>query len=62
MIQTDNSLRALRNDELDAVNGGTITFGGTMATSQFVNPGVIHGFDPQPDPPAIPVGIIPGPH
>ena len=54
MSQTNNQVRALRDDEVDAVNGGIIVIGGTPATSPFVNPLLIHGFNPQPDPPAIP--------
>jgi hypothetical protein len=40
----------LRDDELDPVNGG---FG---FVEHFTSPLVIHGFNPQPDPPAAPLG------
>ena len=41
--------RVLRDDELDVVSGGFAT------VASFTNPLVIHGFNPQPDPPAAPV-------
>ena len=41
------STDALHDDELNIVTGG-------IAASQvWVNPMVIHGFNPQPDPPAV---------
>jgi hypothetical protein len=48
-IENSQVERVLRNDELDTVSGG-VGFGGL-----FTNPLVIHGFNPQPDPPAMPV-------
>jgi len=55
-IENSQAARVLRNDELDAVTGGIIIIGGKPATSLFVNPLDIHGFNPQPDPPVMPVG------
>jgi len=55
-IETSQAARVLRDDELDAVTGGIIVIGGKPATSPFVNPLDIHGFNPQPDPPAMPAG------
>ena len=51
MDKNENSQveRVLRNDELDTVSG---SFG---CVELFTNPLVIHGFNPQPDPPAVPV-------
>ena len=49
-IENGQVERVLRDDELDAANGG---FG---FVEHFTSPLVIHGFDPQPDPPAMPIG------
>jgi hypothetical protein len=43
--------RVLRDHELDIVNGG---FG---FVEHFTSPLVIHGFNPQPDPPAMPLPL-----
>jgi hypothetical protein len=43
--------RVLRDHELDTVNGG---FG---FVEHFTSPLVIHGFNPQPDPPAMPLPL-----
>jgi hypothetical protein len=48
-IENNQVERVLRDDELNTVNGG---FG---FIEHFTNPGVIRGFNPQPDPPALPV-------
>jgi hypothetical protein len=48
-IENSKVERVLRDDELDIVNGG---FG---LVDRFTNPLVIHGFNPQPDPPAAPL-------
>ena len=48
-IKNSQVERVLRTDELDTVSGG---FG---FIERFTNPLVIHGFNPQPDPPAMPV-------
>jgi len=47
--------QALTADELDHVAGGTIVY-------QFgwVSPMAIHGFNPQPDPPAVLAHVLPG--
>ena len=42
----------LRDDELDSVTGGIIIIGGKSALGQWTSPLDIHGFNPQPDPPA----------
>ena len=51
MDKIDNNQveRVLQDDELDAVSGG---FG---FIERFTNPLVIKGFNPQPDPPGVPV-------
>ena len=45
---TDKQIRDLTGEEINAVNGGAILY---------VNPGDIHGFNPQPDPPAMPIVV-----
>jgi hypothetical protein len=49
-IENSQVERVLRDDELPTVNGG---FG---FVERFTNPLLIHGFNPQPDPPVTPVG------
>lgn len=48
-IENGQVERVLRDGELDAVNGG---FG---FVERFTSPAVICGFNPQPDPPAVPI-------
>jgi len=55
-IENSQAARVLHDDALDAVTGGIIIIGGKPATSLFVNLLDIHGFNPQPDPPAMPAG------
>jgi hypothetical protein len=50
-IENGQVERVLRDDELDAVNGG-------FAIESFVSPLVTHGFNPQPDPPAMPLPLV----
>ena len=48
-IENSQVERVLRDDELDTANGG---FG---LVERFTSPAVICGFNPQPDPPALPL-------
>jgi hypothetical protein len=50
MDKSENSQveRVLRDDELEIVTGG-------FDIERFTSPAVICGFDPQPDPPAMPI-------
>jgi hypothetical protein len=49
-IENGQVERVLRDDELDALSGG-------FAIESFVSPLVTHGFNPQPDPPAMPLPL-----
>ena len=59
MKQNTNStletVRVLHEDELDRV------IGGVAACQVWVSPMAIHGFNPQPDPPAFQVVVLAGP-
>lgn len=49
-IENSQVERVLRDEELETVNGG-------FDIGRFTNPFVIRGFNPQPDPPAMPIGL-----
>jgi hypothetical protein len=57
-IDNRPSTRFLRDDELDRASGGFHDV--EAAASRWLNPLVIHGFNPQPDPPGHPTPRGPG--
>ena len=58
MSEIENQVaRELRDDELDSVTGAIIIIGGKSALGLWTNPLDIHGFNPQPDPPAAQFGL-----
>jgi hypothetical protein len=52
MSEIENQVAVLRDDELESVTGGIIIIGGKSALGLGTSLLDIHGFNPQPDPPA----------
>lgn len=52
MTETNTHIRELTRDEQHAVCGGALVW---------TSPAAIRGFNPQPDPPAIPVVVLASP-
>ena len=55
---TSEQIRELSGDEMQAAAGGSAS--SSAATTRWVNPLDLYGFNPQPDPPAMPVGQLLG--